>query len=125
MYFKVALFISGILIFSGCSNPFGPKPKKPKANNKNLGVEVVEVVSESKESTKELANSSVKKKINANSSSGKKVKKIKQKLKPEPFSLESQEEDPELLGPQTTLNKPLARNEQEQSEDTSDKNNTN
>jgi len=36
-------------------------------------------------------------------------------LKPEPFSLESNENDPELLGPQTTLSKPLTREDEDNS----------
>ena len=38
----------------------------------------------------------------------------KQKLKPEPYSLDSNQSDPELLGPQSTLeNNPLARKDEE------------
>jgi len=39
------------------------------------------------------------------------------KLRPEPYSLDSKQKDPELLGPQTTLkNHPLARNDDTQME---------
>ena len=111
MYFKVAIIVSTIVLFSGCSNPFTLKPKNPKANSK-LGVKVVEEVSESDGSLSEehirtLEDDQVK--VN-------KPKASKPNLKPEPFSLESNEEDPELLGPQSTLGKPLTRNEETKEE---------
>ncbi len=100
MYFKVALVVTSLFLMSGCSNPFGPKPKAPK---KNLGIEVVEevpaVISESNTTISPVEEAPV----------IKKKKKTKPYLKPEPFSLESQESDPELLGPQTTLDTPLTR----------------
>jgi len=116
MYFKVALIASTIVLFSGCSNPFGPKPSNPKANKK-LGVEVVEEVSANENST---TTSSVKresvKKVKSSTHKAttihKNKKPIKAELKPEPFSLESNEEDPELLGPQSTIDKPLSRDEE-------------
>jgi len=105
MYFKVALIVSSVVLFSACTNPFGPKPKNPNIDKK-LGVEVVEEVGEAdskkvvKEHVKLLDESKVKK-----------AKKPKPVLKPEPFSLESNEDDPELLGPQSTLGKPLTKDE--------------
>lgn len=39
-------------------------------------------------------------------------------LKPEPYSLDSDEHDPELLGPQSTLRKPLAGNNVESTSST-------
>jgi hypothetical protein len=123
MYFKVALIISGILLFSGCSNPFSSaKPKNPKANSKNLGVKVVEEVSAS--DTKEQITTLKEDSVKESSHRPPKPKKIKHKLKPEPFSLESKEEDPELLGPQTTLNTPLARNDEDKEEEKSENNST-
>jgi len=119
MYFKVALIASTIVLFSGCSNPFGPKPSNPKANKK-LGVEVVEEVSANESTTtttRSVKRESVKKvKSSSSKKSSPKTRKVKKptktELKPEPFSLESNEEDPELLGPQSTIDKPLSRDEE-------------
>ena len=107
MYFKVALIIGTIVVFSGCTNPFGPKPSSPK-NNK-LGVKVVEEVSEESGS---LQEGSVRTIEEEQQPAKTKKPKPKPKLKPEPFSLESNEDDPELLGPQSTLGKPLSRNDE-------------
>ena len=136
MYFKVALIASMIVLFSGCSNPLGPKPSNPNANKK-LGVEVVEEVSPNesttsttrrstvkRESVKSVKKDSVKKDSDKKSKTrGKKTTKTrkskkptKTKLKPEPFSLESNEEDPELLGPQSTIDNPLSRDEERSKE---------
>ena len=109
MYLKVAQIAVISLLFSACSNPFSPSPKKP--NGKNLGVEVVEEVSEEGGATTPVE-------VEASVAEPKKKKKIKKKgtdkygLKPEPFSIESNEEDPELLGPQTTLPAPLSKKDQ-------------
>jgi len=104
MYFKVALMATSLILLSACSNSLGAKPKAP---NKNLGIEVVEEVPTTTPATSEQKSTAtaVKKK----SSVKKAKKKTKPYLKPEPFSLESQESDPELLGPQTTLDTPLSR----------------
>jgi spore germination protein YaaH len=157
MYFKVALLLSGLFFFSGCTNSMAPKPKNPNVQNKNLGVEVVEEVTEqsvqsvpivvrepvrrvrhhttttaktvTREVTKKRATkvaevkkktaSTVKAKAKAEKAKVKNVvkkssstpvrerKKKKTTLKPEPFSLESHQNDPELLGPQSTLDEPL------------------
>jgi len=122
MYFKVALIVGTIVLFSGCSNPFGPKPSNPK-NNKNLGVEVVEEVSQESRATthRQKVKTVQETPVKENSKVKTKTKtksKVKQKLKPEPFSLESNEDDPELLGPQSTLGTPLTRNDETTKEET-------
>jgi hypothetical protein len=131
MYLKVALITISILAFNACSNSLNTKPKAPSVNSKNLGIQVVEQIEEEYPiSTVENEREVVKQ---TTTPKRKKVKKHKTKtyiptptktkkkkktpkaykedyLKPEPFSLESDENDPELLGPQTTLDKPLQRN---------------
>ena len=70
-----------------------PKPKKPD-------VKVVEEVEN---------NVTVESNVTAPVEHIEKVSTVekKYKLKPEPFSLESKEQDPELLGPQTTIDRGL------------------
>jgi len=162
MYFKVALLASGILLFSGCATSGSPKPTNPSAVNKNIGVEVVEEITEEvpvtsvssssnntrkvvkkkqdKPKPKVKAKPKPKAKVETKTTTKakevkkevvKKAKETKKKkptkyipkkkttkpknsvLKPEPFSLESNEEDPELLGPQSTINRPLVRDDEE------------
>jgi len=124
MYFKVAVIAGVIVLFTGCSNPLGPKPSKPETSasaESKLGVRVVEEVNETsssvnKERVKKVKNSTVKE-HKTKSSTKTKAKPV---LKPEPFSLESNEEDPELLGPQSTLGNPLARDEEREESNTTE-----
>jgi len=100
MYFKVAIVSFLALFLSGCSFFSTPKPKKPD-------VKVVETVdSNTTDANQTLAM------IDESSTVEKKYK-----LKPEPFSLKSNEQDPELLGPQTTLNRELPTGEKKESTD--------
>jgi len=96
MYFKVAsIAVLGIFL-SGCSATTKPEPKKQN----------IKVIEEIDNSTTTIAPEA--KVVNVkkhNSTLSKKEQKYK--LKPEPFSLESKENDPELLGPQTTIDRGL------------------
>jgi len=92
MYFKVALLITATILISGCSNPFSKaKPKNPK---KKPPVEVVEEIEQTPNVIQEADAAIVQQ--------GYENKKTVI-IKPEPFSIESDEEDPELLGPQSTI----------------------
>ena len=97
MYFKVALLFIFSIIISGCSFINKPTPKNSIVENN-----VTEQIED---------NSTIivvpKSKVIA-------TKKNKYNLKPEPFSLESNEDDPELLGPQTTLDNGLSKAESEE-----------
>jgi len=99
MYTKVAAIVVGTLFISGCVSQNQLEPTKGKAE---IGTEVGTSAPE--------ANSTV---IPLDASvqveETKPSKKTPPHLKPEPFSLESDESDPELLGPQTTLSEPLLR----------------
>ncbi len=92
MYIRVIIFALFALFISGCSIFSKPKPVKktlPDVNiTKDINTTVIVPIKEDKIVVKD-------KKYN------------KYNLKPEPFSLESNEDDPELLGPQTTLNRGL------------------
>jgi PBP1b-binding outer membrane lipoprotein LpoB len=92
MYFKVALVLTLAFIVSGCATSPAPKPKVQQDLNKTVTVEETVVMPIVEDSVKEIK---------------KKPKLNKYNLKPEPFSLESNENDPELLGPQSTLNNGL------------------
>ena len=105
MYVKVAS-IAAVLLFTGCS--FTSKPKPPKVPEHNNSVQVVEEINVTQESQAVVVNE--KPKV---------PKKDKYNLKPEPFSLKSNENDPELLGPQTTIDSGLVKKE-EKSEDLND-----
>ena len=89
MYFKVASVLFLSVFLSGCSMFSDPKPKKPDIKV----VEEVEnnVTAESNTSTYDTQSL--------------RTVEEKYKLKPEPFSLKSNENDPELLGPQTTIDR--------------------
>lgn len=106
MYLKVAL-LGSTLFFSGCS--LFHQPKMP-VQNKNLGIEVVEanttVLPETNTTTVMPLGSDA-----AVQERNYKKKKKYSYLKPEPYSLESNEQDPELLGPQTTIASGLKREE--------------
>ena len=130
MYLKVAQITLLSLLITACSNPFSPSPKK-QDNTQNLGVEVVEEVEATPakkttparvapalSSTKKVKTTTkqVKKKVSKKISKVKKKKEDKYSLKPEPFSIESNQDDPELLGPQTTLDTPLSKKENNNSQ---------
>lgn len=99
MYVKVASIISIALLFTGCS--FTSNPKPPKAIEHNSSVQVVEEINVTQENNAVVVEEKPKK-----------IKKNKYNLKPEPFSLESNENDPELLGPQTTIDSGLVKKEE-------------
>ena len=95
MYFKVAgIAVAGIFL-SGCTPISKPEPKKPE-------VKVVELVENNV--ANEVPANAVEVKEKAKVPERTKEEK-KYKLKPEPFSLESNEDDPELLGPQSTIDR--------------------
>jgi len=96
MYFKVALLFIFSIVISGCSFTSMLKPKAPKVENN-----VTKPIDDNS-TIIPLDNSKVVEKSN------------KYNLKPEPFSLESNEDDPELLGPQTTLEGGLSKLEKEE-----------
>jgi len=106
MYLKVALFFTLALLLSGCNGFFSPKPKQPNENNKTLVIEqnVTFTPIEDNNITDEP-----------------KPKTDKYDLKPEPFSLKSNEEDPELLGPQTTLDRDLLKKDKDDNEEDKEK----
>jgi len=91
MYFKVVAIAFLSIFLSGCSFFSSPKP------NKKPDVKVVE----------EIENNTTEANITVAENTTAKTIDEKYGLKPEPFSLESHEEDPELLGPQTTLDRDL------------------
>lgn len=95
MYMKVAAIAVITLLISGCVNVNKLKPNN--SSGANLGQEAVE---QNSTVIPLDATATVKKS---------KRPKLPKYLKPEPFSLESDESDPELLGPQTTLEEPLVR----------------
>ena len=89
MYFKVASVLFLSVFLSGCSMFSDPKPKKPD-------VKVVEEVEN---------NVTVESNTSTYDVQPHRTVEEKYKLKPEPFSLKSNENDPELLGPQTTIDR--------------------
>ncbi len=100
MYLKVALVTSISLLFIGCSVTSQPKPKDQNKDG-NLTV-IVPTVAE--ETSEESRVTPIKKDKVV-------VRDKKYNLKPEPFSLEGNEDDPELLGPQSTLDKNVDNND--------------
>ena len=109
MYFKVASIAFLGVFLSGCSATAKPEPKKQN-------IKVVEEIDNSPTTISPVQTDVVKKKVKAAPSK----KEQKYKLKPEPFSLESNEDDPELLGPQTTIDRGLS-NKEDSTEDTNSK----
>ena len=93
MYFKVALLFIFSILISGCSFNSMLRPKAPKVEN-NATQQPVE------------DNTTI---ITLEEPKIVEKKKDKYNLKPEPFSLESNEDDPELLGPQSTLDGGLSK----------------
>lgn len=97
MYSKVASIAFLGIFLSGCSATSKPEPKKPE-------VKVVEVIENNVTTiTPDPVVEQVRKPVRKKTTQEKKYK-----LKPEPFSLESNEADPELLGPQTTIDRGLS-----------------
>jgi len=95
MYSKVALVSLIAFIISGCSTTKPVKLKEPiYENNLTISYEKPQIIVLGEE---EVVKPKKKKNYN---------------LKPEPFSLESNEDDPELLGPQSTLDNPLVREDE-------------
>ena len=102
MYFKVASIVAVSLFFTGCSLFSSPKPpKKPE-------VKVVEEINATVEDSNITEVPEDRSSLEA-----------KYNLKPEPFSLASNEDDPELLGPQTTIDRGLLKKEETSSDKTS------
>ncbi len=93
---QVKFFAFVILAFfvTGCSNTFGPEPEKPK----NKDIKVVEKIEEESKKNETVVATVEDAPVKESKAAAKNPA-----LKPEPFSLESNEEDPELLGPQSTL----------------------
>ena len=115
MYKKIIMIAILAIFVTGCSNPFSSvKPKEP---SKKLPVKVVESIEPQKiytptpqqsitieDDTIKTKDYSKKTKSKPKSKS---KSKSKSKFKPEPFSVESNQEDPELLGGQGTLKSKL------------------
>jgi hypothetical protein len=99
MYFKVAFIFIVAAFFSGCSFTNALKPKAPNVENNFTAI------ADDNSTIIPLEESKIEEK-----------KQNKYNLKPEPFSLENNEEDPELLGPQTTLTRGLEKDENEPKE---------
>ena len=99
MYFKVALLTLIALIVSGCSAANSPKPKANNQAEENITVVEEIAPTPEKETSTEIIIPVKESKVVEKSSKA----RDKYNLKPEPFSLDSNEDDPELLGPQTTL----------------------
>ena len=100
MYFKVASIAFLGIFLSGCSATAKPEPKKQN-------IKVVEEIDNSPTTISPVPTAVIEEKDNTVTSK----KEQKYKLKPEPFSLESNEDDPELLGPQTTIDRGLGNKE--------------
>ena len=110
----VKIGVMSLFLFTACSTPFSSvKPKKNSTKApKGTGVEVVEKVPLQEKSQNEIQDAGV---ATTTSVEKKHLSKVEKYLKtPEPFSLKSNEEDPELLGPQTTLKKPLLKEKEEE-----------
>lgn len=101
MYAKVVLSAIAIIGMSGCvTQQELNAPAKKEVAQKVQEVEDATVV-ESISEVSPLGKDSI---VHESGS-----KKRARKLKPEPFSLKSNQKDPELLGPQTTMDRPLSR----------------
>ena len=96
MYMKVAVSAVTILLVSGCVS-------QSQLNASRDGNLVGEGMSDGNATIMPLDGNATIKESNS--------RKKASYFKPEPFSLKSNEDDPELLGPQTTLKKPLTRAE--------------
>ena len=108
MRLKVIALATLSIFLSGCSWTSAPKPKEPKKPN----VKVVEEIQAEQNTTISTIEPTEIKETTKN----------KYNLKPEPFSLESNEDDPELLGPQTTIDRGLKKeNKDTKTEEKSDK----
>jgi len=101
MYLKVATLIVGAVFISGCSMFNKPKPKNPNV----IVVEEIDMTKEASSAIEEPGGV-------IDDTSAKSKAESKYHLKPEPFSLESNENDPELLGPQSTVKTKLLKQEE-------------
>ena len=107
MYKKIIMIAILAIFVTGCSNPFSSvKPKEP---SKKLPVKVVESIEPQKiyTPTSQQSITIEDDTIKTKDYSKKTKSKPKSKFKPEPFSVESNQEDPELLGGQGTLKSKL------------------
>ncbi len=102
MRYKILSMIILGLLFSACSNKNAPTPKKDLTKDKNITV--VTQIEDTTPIITPIEHTKIVEK-----------KRDKYNFKPEPFSLESNENDPELLGPQTTLSNKLKEQENKKS----------
>ncbi len=100
-------------IASGCSTFFSEA--KPEPKQKKLPVKVVETIETKPPVVNTIGEAPI---VESTQSSKKKVEPI---LKPEPFSVESGEEDPEVLGGQGTLKEKLKKLKSKKSDSNSTK----
>jgi len=98
MRLKVIGSIALSIFISGCSWTSTPKPSTPKKPDIKV---VQEVPAEQNTTVTTVEPTEIKE-----------TTKNRYNLKPEPFSLESNEDDPELLGPQTTIDRGLKKEEE-------------
>ncbi len=114
----VVVLIS-LFIASGCSTFFSET--KPKPKKKKLPVKVVETI----EQQPAVVNTVGEAPVVETTETTKKTKKTKNKanpaLKPEPFSVDSGQEDPEVLGGQGTLKEKLEKLKSKKSDSNSTK----
>jgi len=103
MRLKVIALATLTIFLSGCSWTSTPQPKEPKKPN----IKVVEEVQQPEQDTTVTT---------VEPTEIKETTKNKYNLKPEPFSLKSNEDDPELLGPQTTIDRGLKKEENSDTE---------
>ncbi len=98
MYLKAFLLLSATFLINGCVSEKELTPSSPNANLGQVSNNVVTPLDSNvtiEETDREFTEH-----------------KRPKYLKPEPYSLESNQDDPELLGPQTTLSRPLQREEE-------------
>ena len=91
-------------IASGCSSFFSEA--KPKQQNKKLPVKVVETIEQQPAVVNTIGEAPV---VETTETTKKVKKKTNPVFKPEPFSVESGQEDPEVLGGQGTLKEKLEK----------------
>ena len=106
MYSKIVAFAILSFLITGCSFFSEPEPKKQNLKD----VKVIEKIDNNTTTETNSTITTIKKapvKVSSKTSPA---------LKPEPFSLKSNEQDPELLGPQTTLKGSLLKKEIENEE---------
>jgi len=91
-------------IASGCSTFFSEA--KPKPQKKKLPVKVVETIEQQPAVVNTVVEAPV---VETTETTKKAKKKANPALKPEPFSVDSGQEDPEVLGGQGTLKEKLEK----------------